>query len=135
MKNQAKRRISTWDPWLLVPFLSLCVLGVVMVYSASAVVRYQSESGPFSYLVKQAIFAVLGLVVCVSVSSVDIKMFRSPGLLKYFAMAMFLSLIGVKLFGASINGAQGWINIGGVFSIQPAEVCKLFLILYLASLF
>ncbi|WP_337097511.1 FtsW/RodA/SpoVE family cell cycle protein [Limosilactobacillus fermentum] len=135
MKNQVKRRFSTWDPWLLVPFLSLCVLGVVMVYSASAVVRYQSESAPFSYLRKQAIFAVLGLLVFMSVSSVDIKMFRSPGLLKYFAMAMFLSLIGVKLFGASINGAQGWINIGGGFSIQPAEVCKLFLILYLASLF
>ncbi|MCT2917256.1 FtsW/RodA/SpoVE family cell cycle protein [Limosilactobacillus fermentum] len=135
MKNQTKRRFSTWDPWILVPFLSLCVLGVVMVYSASAVVRYQSESGPFSYLFKQAFFVVLGLFVFMYVSSVDIKMFRSPGLLKYFAMAMFLSLIGVKLFGASINGAQGWINIGGAFSIQPAEVCKLFLILYLASLF
>lgn len=113
-------------PVAISALLSLCVLGVVMVYSASAVVRYQSESGPFSYLRKQAIFAVLGLLVFMFVSSVDIKMFRSPGLLKYFAMAMFLSLIGVKLFGASINGAQGWINIGGLFDPTGRSLQALF---------
>ncbi|MDO4855846.1 MAG: FtsW/RodA/SpoVE family cell cycle protein [Limosilactobacillus gorillae] len=134
MKNLTKHRLAEWDPWLIVPMVILCVLGIIMVYSASAVAQYQSASGPTAYLVRQSIFVVIGLGVCYFIASVNIEKCRNQYVLSGFGLLVLVALVFVKVAGKAVNGAQGWIVLGPI-SIQPAEVCKLFLIMFLANFF
>lgn len=105
-----------------------------MVYSASAGIKLQNGGSPLSYLIKQFIFVILGIFVLLFMSQLRIEKLRNKNFLKWFLGILLVALCGVKLFGTAVNGAQGWIHLGPI-SIQPAEVAKLFLILYLAERF
>lgn len=121
------------DYYLVIPYLLLCLIGIVMVYSASADIASQNGGSPTAYLIKQTIYVVMGLIVVWFMMSINIKILQNPRFLILFAAVQFGALLFVKLFGQAVNGAQGWINLG-VINIQPAEVCKVFLILYLARM-
>jgi cell division protein FtsW len=127
-----KKRIF-FDYYLFVPYLILCLIGIVMVYSSSADIASQNGGSPTAYLIKQAVYVVLGFAVLVFVRSINIKILQSPKILLIFAIGLLGSLVFVRLFGQAVNGARGWINLG-FMSIQPAEVCKIFLVLYLARM-
>lgn len=104
-----------------------------MVYSASADIASQNGGSPTAYLIKQALYVVMGIMVVWFMMAINIKILQSPRFLVIFAAVQLGALLFVKLFGQAVNGAQGWINLG-VINIQPAEVCKVFLILYLARM-
>lgn len=127
-----KKRIF-FDYYLFVPYLILCLIGIVMVYSSSADIASQNGGSPTAYLIKQAVYVVLGFGVLVFIRSINIKILQSPKILLIFAIGLLGSLVFVRLFGQAVNGARGWINLG-FMSIQPAEVCKIFLVLYLARM-
>lgn len=132
---QEQRRSRHWlDPWIVLPYIVLCLIGIVMVYSASAAVTLQSGGSASSYLVKQTIFVIIGMIVTYFMFSKKLSVLRRPRFLAIFYGILVAALIGVRFFGANINGAHGWINLGP-FSIQPAEVVKLFIILYLSNQF
>lgn len=123
-----------WDSYLLVPYLILCIFGIVMVYSASAAVNMQTGGSPKSYLFKQMLFVIIGFCAMLTTAMVPLEKFRQPKFLATSTLVIVLMLLIVKIFGASVNGAQGWLRLG-MFSLQPAELCKLFLILYLSDRF
>ena len=128
------RKLSRFDFWLLLPYLILCSIGVVMVYSASAVIRVQTGGSPTTYLIKQTIYALIGFAVAFLVYNMNLEWFRNRTYLRDGMLLLLGALLFVKGFGASVNGAQGWINLG-VISIQPAEFVKFYLITYLAHIF
>lgn len=132
--SRAIEKLKQVDPWIGIPYLLLCVIGIIMVYSASAGIKMQNGGTPNGYLLRQTIFVILGLFVAIFVSSMRLRMLRNPRLLKIFCGILIAMLVFVKIFGAAVNGAQGWIHIGFI-SIQPAELVKLFLILYLSERF
>lgn len=132
-QGQVRRR--RWlDPWITVPYIVLCLIGIVMVYSASASVALQNGGSATSYLVKQTIFVIIGFAVAFIMSRIPLRKLRNGRFLLIFWLLLMASLVGVRAWGASINGAHGWITLGP-FSIQPAEIVKLFIILYLARQF
>ena len=59
--RRLKEKMRQLDPWLLVPYLLLCAIGIVMVYSASAAIRMQTGGSPTAYLLKQTIYVLLGV--------------------------------------------------------------------------
>ena len=128
------RNINQLVPWLAFPYLGLCIIGIIMVYSASAGIEMQNGGSPTGYLIRQTIFVVMGIVIAMVVAMMRLAILRHPRLLMIFFAALLVMLLYVKIFGAAVNGAQGWINLG-FFSIQPAEIAKLFLIVYLANQF
>ena len=121
-----------FDPVLLGAILSLVALGLVMVYSASAIPASQSKRlgfDEFYYLKRQLLAAGLGLVLLVVAFKVG---HRRVQLLAYPVLAFtFVSLLLVPLIGKSAGGAQRWIPLGP-FQFQPAEAAKVALVLYLA---
>lgn len=123
-----------WDSYLLIPYLLLCVVGVVMVYSASAAIKLQNGGSPKAYLFKQLLFMIIGICAMLTTAMIPLEKFRKPNFLATSTLVMIGMLVFVKLFGAAVNGAQGWLRLG-MFSLQPAELCKLFLILYLSDRF
>ena len=119
---------STWrnaDPAMLVLTLLIICFGLVTIYSADD--RQVSLSSPF---VKQAIFAVIGLVVMISLAALDYRFWRFL-ILPTYAVALAL-LVLVLRFGAVWGGAQRWFDLK-VMSFQPSETAKLATIIALAA--
>ena len=120
------------DYWILLPYLVLCLIGVVMVYSASAAIKMQTGGSPVGYLVKQIVFVLMGWGFFGFLASLNLNKLRGRGFLLWTYLGILFLLFFVKFFGRAVNGANGWINLGPI-SIQPAEFSKLYLIIYWAN--
>ncbi|WP_304057680.1 FtsW/RodA/SpoVE family cell cycle protein [Levilactobacillus namurensis] len=125
------RKLKYLDYWLMVPYLVLSILGIVMVYSASADIGSQNGGSPFGYLVKQTIYVGLGLGILLVTLSLNLHKLRNKTLQRRLLWVALLSLLGLFLVGKTINGAAGWFRIGPV-GIQPAEFMKFYLIIFVA---
>jgi cell division protein FtsW len=112
--------------------VALVCVGVVMVYSASAIVAADRFHDPFFFLKKQLFWAVLGLACLWGGMLLDyrsLERLMMPLLIVSFTL---LVLVLVPPFGQSINGTRRWFHLGPV-SFQPVELAKFSLVLYLAS--
>lgn len=121
------------DKTLFLATLALVVLSVVMVYSASAVqaaARYDGRS--YWFLSKQLAWAVIGTGLMLVVMRVDYHRYARPAVV-WGSLAVTAVLLVSVFFFSSRNGAHRWITLG-VVSIQPSEIAKLVLILFMASL-
>jgi cell division protein FtsW len=115
---------------LILVTLGLVAFGLVMVYSATSASAALANGDPAYYLKRQAIYAVIGLVLMVAVSRVGYRALRplAPALV----VASLVLLLGVLVAGQSVNGARRWISFGpAVF--QPSELAKLALAVWAAS--
>jgi cell division protein FtsW len=124
------RRLGPLDVVLAAAAIALLGFGVVMVYSASAVEATTTYKNPQFFLLRQAIYAGVGLALMLGVSRIDyhrLKPFTYPIL----GVVTFLMILSVTGFGHTGGGAARWIAIGPVH-VQPSEAAKLALILWLA---
>ena len=120
------------DKVLFLATLLLVCASVVMVYSASAVVamgRFQQP--PWFFLLKQAIWAVLGIGLLGAAMRVDYRLLRRPLVIRT-GLAIAVAALIVVFFGPAINGTRRWFSIGGV-GIQPSELAKVAVILFTAA--
>jgi len=120
------------DWWLLSAILIILVIGLTMVYSASAVKAFHDFGDSFYFLKRQAIFAVLGLISMFFVSRIPYTNWKK--LAPIILIFCFVLLIAVLIPGIGVvrGGARSWLGIGS-FGIQPSEFMKLAMILFLAK--
>ncbi|MGA2099711.1 MAG: putative lipid II flippase FtsW [Candidatus Sulfotelmatobacter sp.] len=123
------KRVSV-DRWLFTVTMLLVFLGLVMVFSASAVMARERFGSPYAFLSKQLIWAVAGLVAMVVAMRVDYKKYKQPAIVFSLLGLTTLLLISVFFLDRSHN-THRWIHFGG-FSFQPSELAKPVLILFLA---
>ncbi|GAA3197965.1 FtsW/RodA/SpoVE family cell cycle protein [Lentilactobacillus kefiri] len=127
-----KERLKNLDYVIFIPYIIMSVIGVVMVYSASANIALQNGGSPLSYLIKQLIYMVVGLGIILFMIRMNINFLRKPIVLKFLLGLFVFGLLWLLVFGKTINGAAGWIHLGPI-NIQPAEFVKFFLIIWLAN--
>jgi cell division protein FtsW len=120
------------DKWLFTATLLLVGTSVVMVYSASAVLAMDSHHDSYFYLFKQAAFALIGLMLVPLVMRIDYRTYRQPTFIWTGIVAVALALVAV-LFGRPVNGASRWLGIGPL-GIQPSELAKIVVIVFMAAL-
>lgn len=127
------KRQKLWNPFALretklkplMAFMSLLIIGMMCVYSASA-----SSNGIF--FVKQSVFLIVAIIAFIFTVSINIQ-----SLLKFSYLAYLFTLIGlfvVLVIGKKSLGATRWIDLG-IFTIQPSELAKIAIILALARYF
>ncbi|MCZ2465451.1 FtsW/RodA/SpoVE family cell cycle protein [Limosilactobacillus vaginalis] len=116
----------------MVPYLVLCMIGIVMVYSASSAIEMQNGGTPTSYLIKQTIYVIMGICCLLFGANYPLKHYRTPRFLRDSTLAIIGMLLFVLVLSHAVNGAKGWINLG-VINIQPVEICKIYFILYLSD--
>jgi cell division protein FtsW len=122
------------DAWLFGIALALVSLGVVMVYSASAIIAADRFHDPFFFLKKQLFWAVLGMAGLWTAMRLDYRLLeRLVAPLLVLSVAL-LVLTLVPPFGQSINGTRRWLRLGPL-SFQPVELAKFALVVYLAAFF
>lgn len=117
------------DVSLAATLVGLIAFGVVMVYSASAVYANRMYGDGTHFLIRQTIFAAIAFVVLATTSRIDIGLLRRftyPILL----IAVVLMVVVALGFGRSVGGATRWLRVGPV-NVQPAELAKLAMVLWL----
>jgi cell division protein FtsW len=125
-------RKLTSDKVLFLATLLLVCLSVVMVYSASAVVTLERYGRPSMFLVKQAMWAVLGLGMLGLVMRIDYRTYREPVFIWTSLVIVVIALVAV-LFMPPVNNARRWFGIAGI-GVQPSELSKLAAIFFIAAL-
>jgi len=132
-RSFARNSVLRQMDWLLV--VVVCVLsaiGVLLVWSATQPSLLAAGENPHTYLVKQGLWAVVGLMLMFAVSFVDSRRLRSWTPFVYGATV--LGLLAVFATHA-VNGAHAWINLPGGFQVEPSEFAKVALVLVLATVF
>lgn len=122
---------SRGDRTILLLTLILIAVGIGMIYSASAVMAQKRFGDSTYFLKRQMLWLAVGMVAFLVTGRSDLRVLRSWAL-----PALLLGLVGVSAvllpgLGVTINGARRWVKWGGL-SLQPSELLKLGVILYLA---
>jgi cell division protein FtsW len=123
------KRVSV-DRWLFTVTMLLVFVGLVMVFSASAVMARERFGSPYAFLLKQLVWASVGLVTMVVAMRVDYRRYQHPALVFSLLGLTMLLLISVFFLDRS-HHTHRWFRLGG-FSFQPSELAKPALILFLA---
>jgi len=120
------------DTWLFGGAVVLLSVGVVMVYSASAIVAAERFHDPYFFLKKQVFWALLGALALWLALRLDYRRLEGLVVPLLLVAGVLLVLVLVPPLGQAINGTRRWIRLGPV-SFQPAELAKLALVVYLAA--
>ena len=119
------------DEWLFAGTVALALFGVIMVYSASAVVA-AAEKGhsQYYYVTRQGVWTVAGLLAMWAGMRFDYGRLRNEKV-AYGLLALTVVLLVAVFAFPPINGARRWIRLAG-FSLQPSDISKLVLAIFLA---
>ncbi|MGV1035731.1 MAG: putative lipid II flippase FtsW [Candidatus Nanopelagicales bacterium] len=120
--------------FLLGAVMVLIVVGLIMVLSASTVFSFRSTGSSYTLFIRQAMFAVLGVIAMFVLSRMPVNFFRRMATPALIASVIALLLVLVPGIGVSVNGQRNWISLGGPFRLQPSEFAKFALILWAADL-
>jgi cell division protein FtsW len=119
------------DPWLITAVVLLVAIGLVMVYSASAVVAIEQSGDELRYLKRQLIAVAVGLVLCVATAVTPTRIMRRYRWTLYGACIFGLLLTFVPGISNEVKGASRWIGFGSV-NFQPSEFAKITMAITLA---
>ncbi|MDH7499882.1 MAG: putative lipid II flippase FtsW [candidate division NC10 bacterium] len=126
-------RVLSFDKMILTATLVLVALGVLMIYSSSAI-RAQDRFGDSSFFLKrQLLWAGLGVLAMVWMMNWDYRGWQRLALPLFLLSLLLLILVLIPSVGVRVNGARRWLSLFGL-SFQPAELAKISLILFLSHL-
>jgi cell division protein FtsW len=119
------------DKWMFGSTLLLVVVGVLMVFSASAVMAGERFGSPYHFLFRQLGWAVAGLAAMAVAMNVDYRRWKKPAVV-FTLLGVTALLLVVVFFLDRSHNTHRWIRLGSFMSFQPSELAKPALILFLA---
>src|SRR6202046_4896385 len=119
------------DKWLFFTTILLIVVGLVMVFSASAVVAQERYHTPYAFVGRQAGWALAGVAAMLLLMHVDVSKYNSSRFI-YPALCITTLLLVMVFFFPDSHNTHRWIRFGGLFTFQPSEIAKPVLVLFLA---
>ncbi|WP_404452470.1 putative lipid II flippase FtsW [Virgibacillus necropolis] len=126
------QKLKEYDFTLMITPILLSGFGIVMIYSASMVIAVMEGFESTHYFYKQITWFFLSMIGFIVCSVFPYKYYQK--LMKIIMLIVLFMLIGVLIFGDTVNNAKSWFDFGPV-SMQPAEFAKIGLIMYLASIY
>ena len=124
------------DVAILLAVVALAAIGILMVYSSSALQAYvQYDGDTFKTVGPQLVWGLLGLVAMVVMMRVNYRWLRIVSVPMYVVAIGLLVIVLVPGFGISVGGSARWLQIGPLPAVHPAEFAKLAMIIYLAHWF
>lgn len=130
-KKRTKRKKIYFDYGLLAVLICLICFGLVMLYSSSAYSALVKYNDSMYYFKRQLIFCIAGAVGAGFIVKVmDYHWFFYKAKLIYFT-SIFLMLLVQTPLGKEVNGARRWLRLPGGFTLQPAELAKVAVILFI----
>ena len=117
---------------IAISVMGLTVLGCMMVLSASSVEQIAVEASPYALFIRQAVFAVLGIVVMFVASRIPIGFWKHRKVVfAFMGVALVMLVMVMSPLGVAIGGNRNWLSLGFV-QFQPAELAKFAVLLWAA---
>jgi cell division protein FtsW len=120
------------DYAILVAVVALTAIGILMVYSSSALRAYISSDDTLAIVGPQIVWGAVGLVAMLVTMRLDYRVLRLVSLPSYLVGLGLLVMVFIPGFNRVVGGSARWLVVGPLPAVHPAEVAKLALIIYLA---
>ncbi len=129
-----KNYLESVEPRILfvVSIIVLSIIGLIMVFSSSSIIAMENHADSFFYLKKQSLFLSIGLVTMLICSNINTNFLSKNYKLFYAVGIILLVLVYVPMLGKKSGGATRWIQFLS-FSIQPVEIAKYMLLIFIAQ--
>jgi len=143
IRATARRPVSTTkttarrgDPAVMLTIVvsALLLLGLTMILSASFASSLANDVSPFLYFKKQALWAVLGVVAFITFSRLDYRKLKGWGYAGIVLVSLLLLAVLIPGLGTTAGGSSRWLMLGPL-SLQPSELAKIVLVLFIADVF
>jgi cell division protein FtsW len=134
-KETLQRERHQADYAILVIVVALTAVGILMVYSSSAMKAYLATDDTLAIVGPQIGWAALGMVALATMMRVDYRYLRMVSVPVYIFAVVLLVLVFVPGLNVVIGGSARWLKIGPLPALHPAEIAKLALVIYLAHWF
>ena len=118
------------DKPLLIVMIILIVFGLIMVLSASSMASYMRyNKSVYYYFIRHGIFILIGLFAFLMALFLPSRFYKkiSP----FLILLLLGGLFGLTIYGSVYNSSKGWYDLG-IMTVQPSEIGKIFIILYMA---
>lgn len=122
------------DAWLVAAVTVLLTIGLIMVFSASAVVAQEKYGSILYYSRKQILWGFLAILIIFFTSRLNYSVYARKNLPLIGVLVSVVLLAGLFIAGDVVNGARRWYNLGFI-SFQPSELAKIVMIIYFADIF
>ena len=124
--------ITRNDILIILPLSFLIILGLIMVTSSSIYVADDMTSNPFYFAQRQSLFIAIGLIAMTSFLVIPSTfLYKTDWIFMLLSILLLIALF-IPDVGTSVNGSIRWIRLGPI-NIQPSEICKFSLILYISG--
>ncbi len=124
--------ISLYDKWLIGAVFGLLIIGLMMVASSSVMISTRYFHQPFHFLIRQACYLFVGLMVALVVIRTDSSFWEKISVPMLIVCLFMLLIVLIPGIGRSVNGSRRWLAFGPI-GIQVSEMAKLTMILYLSG--
>lgn len=128
-RRQRKNLTAGFDPVLTFAVLALLIIGTVLVYAATRNWFAAAGEDPQYYLKRHGINVVIGIALAMGITFIDYRILRAYTPFVWGAGVFGLIAVLIPGIGSTINGARAWIVLPGGFSLQPAELAKITIII------
>ncbi|AMP88828.2 TPA: putative lipid II flippase FtsW [Legionella pneumophila] len=126
------RPISLYDKWLIGAVFGLLIIGLMMVASSSVMISTKYFHQPFHFLIRQACYLFVGLLLALIVVRTDSSFWEKISMPMMIACVFLLLIVLIPGIGKSVNGSRRWLAIGPI-GVQVSELTKLAMIFYLSG--
>jgi cell division protein FtsW len=131
-KGGPKRELHDPDWVIVVAVVALAAIGILMVYSASAIPSYAASQNSFQMVAPQIGAGLAGIVAMLILTRIDYRWLRKVSIPLIVIAIGLLVIVLVPAIGVVHNQSARWIRLGSFFEVHPAEVAKLALVVYLS---
>jgi cell division protein FtsW len=125
------KKLEEYDLVIMLMAIALTCFGVVMVYSASNIMAAKRFHDGFFFLKRQGLFALLGFALMLGTMRINYQFWRKLAVPILLGCIVLLVLVLIPGIGGTAGGASRWIRLPG-FNLQPSEIAKIALIMYMA---
>ncbi|MDA8428654.1 MAG: putative lipid II flippase FtsW [Geobacteraceae bacterium] len=125
------KKLEEFDLVIMLMAIALTSFGVVMVYSASNIMAAKRFNDGFYFLKRQGLFAIVGFAIMLTVMQIDYRFWKKMAVPALLVCLVLLVMVLIPGIGGRAGGSSRWIKLPG-FNLQPSEMAKLALIMYMA---
>lgn len=121
-----------YDKWLIGVLFCLLIIGLMMVASSSVMVSTKFYHEPFHYLIRQASYLFVGLILAMAIMRIDSSVWEKHSVSMLLGCLLMLVLVLIPGIGRVVNGSRRWLSFG-LFGVQVSELAKMIIIFYMAG--
>lgn len=131
-KHHGQQFIVLYDKWLIVAVVGLIVIGLMMVASSSVMISTKYFHHPFHFLIRQAIYLGVGVLLGIVVVRIDTSLLNKYSTQLLLICLLFLLIVLIPGIGKVVNGSRRWLALGPI-GVQVSELTKLCMIIYVSG--